>query len=423
MFCVFCGSNIAEGLTACPQCKAPLPARKPAKPSAPATPTPQAESRPRPAPPLPAPPTAAANPQSSEALMGRVLAGRYRILDKLGAGAMGAVYKAEDMATKRLAAIKLLSPDRQLNAEYVARFQREARMATRIAHPNAVSTFDTGATEDGFAYIAMEYLEGEPLSQVIKTRAPLPLDRVAQIAWQAAAALNAGHELNVVHRDFKPDNVLICRQPDGSEQVKVLDFGVAKQTTLDPQFQELTQTGFVIGTPQYISPEQVKSEPTSARSDLYSLAVVVYEMLTGGLPFAGKSPQKQMFNRLLEEPMPIATVNPTLALPPEVEMVLMKALSRKPDERYASTVEFAKALVRATNSGFEQTRRGATVVANATPAMPAAPFTPPYTPMANPAVSAQPQQASSRKTVIALIIIIIVLALILFAALAYRMLK
>jgi Serine/threonine protein kinase len=423
MFCVFCGSNIAEGLTACPQCKAPLPARKPLKPASPAAPSAQAESRPRPTPPLPAQPQAAASPQLSETLIGRVLAGRYRILDKIGAGAMGAVYKAEDMATKRLAAIKLLSPDHQRNAEYVARFQREARMATRIAHPNAVSTFDTGATEDGFAYIAMEYLVGEPLSQVIKGRAPLPLDRVVRIVWQAAAALNAGHELNVVHRDFKPDNVLICRQPDGSEQVKVLDFGVAKQTAVDPQFQELTQAGYVVGTPQYLSPEQVKSEPTSARSDLYSLAIVVYEMLTGGLPFAGKSPQKQMFNRLLEEPMPLAVVNPTLSLPPEVEMVLMKALSRNPDERHASTVEFAQALVQAAHSGFEQTRHAATVVASATPAMPAAPFTPRYPPMANHAESAQPQQASSNKMLIVLIIIVIVVTLILLAAFAYLALK
>jgi serine/threonine-protein kinase len=423
MFCVFCGSNIAEGLNACPQCKAPLPARKPSKPASPAAPAAQAENRPRPAPPSQAQPQAAVNPQPSEALIGRVLAGRYRILDKIGAGAMGAVYKAEDMATKRLAAIKLLSPDRQSNAEYVARFQREARMATRIAHPNAVRTFDTGTAEDGFAYIAMEYLEGELLSQVIKARAPLPLDHAVHIAWQAAAALHAGHELDVIHRDFKPDNVLICRQPDGSEYVKVLDFGVAKQTVVDPQVQDLTQKGYVVGTPQYISPEQVKTEPTSARSDLYSLAVVVYEMLTGGLPFAGKSSQKQMFNRLLEEPMPFATVNPTLSLAPEIEMVLMKALSRNPNERYASTVEFAQALVRATHSGFEQTRRGATVVPSAAPAMPAAQFTPHYPPMANAAENAQPPQASSRKVLMALIIIIIGIALLLFAALAYLTLR
>src|SRR5262249_36897078 len=162
-----------------------------------AAPTPQAESQPRPAPPS-APPLPSQTSASGEALIGRLLAGRYRIIEKIGAGAMGAIYKAEDTATRRLAAIKLLPPDRMSNADYVARFQREARMATRITHPNAVSTFDAGATDDGFAYIAMEYLEGEPLSQIIKANAPLPLHRVIRITWQAAAALHAGHELNVV---------------------------------------------------------------------------------------------------------------------------------------------------------------------------------------------------------------------------------
>ncbi len=428
MFCVFCGSNVADGLTACPQCKSPLPARKPVKPAPPA----QVEIPPRPAPPPPMQPQAAA-PPPSEDLTGRIIAGRYRILDKIGAGAMGAIYKAEDLTMRRMAAIKLLSPDHQRNPEYVARFQREARMAMRIAHPNAVSTFDAATTQDGFDYIAMEYIEGEPLSRIIKARAPLPLDRVLSIAWQAAAALNAGHELNVVHRDFKPDNVLICRQADGVDQVKVLDFGVAKQTAVDPHFQDLTQAGYVVGTPQYISPEQVKSEPTSARSDLFSLAVVVYEMLTGSLPFAGKSPQKQMFNRLLEEPLPFAVVNPALSLPPEIEMVLMKALSRNPNERYASTVEFAQALVNAAHSGFEQTPRGGTVVVRPAPTAKAAPFPPHHPshqsshqpphqpPAANVATSVPPP--SSRKLVFGLIAIAALLALILFAALVYMRLK
>ncbi|HKP11163.1 MAG TPA: serine/threonine-protein kinase [Blastocatellia bacterium] len=412
MFCVFCGSNIADGLAACPQCKAPLPARKLSKPNPPSPP--QAESRVRAAPPVQ---PQAATAQPPEDLTGRVLAGRYRITGKLGAGAMGAVYKAEDMTTRRPAAIKLLSPDRRQDAEYVARFQREASMAARIAHPNAVRTFDAGTTEDGFSYIAMEYVEGQPLSQAIKAGGPLPLERVVAITWQAAAALHSGHELNVVHRDFKPDNVLLCRQPDGADYVKVLDFGLAKPTAVDPQFQELTQMGYVVGTPQYISPEQVKNEPTSARSDLYSLAIVVYEMLAGGLPFTGKTPQRQMFNRLLEEPMAMSVVNPALVLPPEVEMVVMKALSRRPEERYASTVEFAQALSDAALGGFDQARRGATVVAAARPA---APSTHGYAPPANRPAPAPP---SSQKTVIAVIAGGVLLALLLLAMVAYLWLK
>lgn len=427
MFCVFCGTNVAEGLTACPQCKAPVPARKPAKPAAVASPPPQAESRPRPAPAMPAQPPVrpqAAGQAAVESLVGRMLAGRYRIIDKIGAGAMGMVYKAEDTATRRLAAIKVMAPDRQHNAEYLARFQREALMATRIAHPNAVNTFDAGTSEEGFAYIAMEYIEGEPLSQVIKAQAPLALDRVVRIAWQAAAALNAGHLLNVVHRDFKPDNVSLGRLADGSEQVKVLDFGVAKPTAVDPQVQDLTQAGYIVGTPQYLSPEQVKSEPTSPRSDIYSLAIVVYEMLTGALPFTGKSPQKQMFNRLLENPMSFDVVNPAVSLPPEVEMVVMKALSRNPDERHNSTVEFANELAQAAHGGFAGQRAGATVVARVPAARPPAPS--PYSPAVNPpgpAAHPPPQKASSRQTVLILIALGSILALIALAALAYLMLK
>jgi serine/threonine-protein kinase len=190
----------------------------------------------------------------------------------------------------------------------------------------------------------MEYLDGQTLTQLIKSAAPLRLEAVVAIARQAAGALNAAHQIGIVHRDFKPDNVVICQQSDGSNWVKVLDFGVAKPTAVDPQFQSLTQTGFVVGTPQYMSPEQVKNETLSARSDLYSLAVVVYQMITGGLPFAGKLPQQQMFNRLLEDPLPFSVVNPALTLPPEVEMVLMKGLSRQSAERHATTLEFADAL-------------------------------------------------------------------------------
>jgi serine/threonine-protein kinase len=430
MFCVFCGSNVAEGLTNCPQCKQPLPARKPSnKPSPPApAPPPPLENRPHVATPAPAQ-TPASDPPASKAstgeartgetVTGRVLAGRYRILGQIGAGAMGAVYKAEEMQTRQRVAIKLLSRERRGDAESIARFQREAHMASRISHPNAVRTFDAGTTEDGAAYIAMEYVEGEPLSRHIKAQAPLPLARVIAITWQAAAALHSGHELNVVHRDFKPDNVLLCRQADGTDAVKVLDFGLAKPTAVDPQFQELTQVGYVVGTPQYISPEQVKNEPVSARSDLYSLAIVVYEMLTGGLPFTGKTPQRQMFNRLLEEPLALSVVNPTLVLPPEVEMVVMKALSRRPEERYASTVEFAQALANAAHSGFEQTRQGQTVIARAAsqPARPAAHGYPP------PASHAARPSGSSNKSIIIVIGVVALVVLLLLAVLAYLWLR
>jgi len=268
--------------------------------------------------------------------MGKVLAGRYRLVEKLGKGAMGVVYKAEDAERRQYAAIKIMSSKMASNPDSAARFQREAGLAGKINHPNAVLTYDSGRTEDGLAYLVMEYVDGEPLGEMLKRSGPLPLDRAIGITRQAAAALDAGHQLDIVHRDFKPDNVYLCRTGDGRDWVKVLDFGVAKQTAVDAEFKTLTQAGFVVGTPQYISPEQVLGEKISSRSDLYSLAVVFYQMLTGALPFSGKSPQQQMFNRVREAPSPIHQVNPDLFVPPEVEDVLMKALARRPEERFAS---------------------------------------------------------------------------------------
>jgi serine/threonine-protein kinase len=284
--------------------------------------------------------------------MGKVLGGRYRLVEKLGKGAMGVVYKAEDPERRQYAAIKIMSAKMASHPESAARFQREAGLAGKINHPNAILTYDSGRTEDGLAYLVMEYVDGEPLGEMLKRSGPLPLDRAIGITRQAAAALDAGHQLDIVHRDFKPDNVYLCRTGDGRDWVKVLDFGVAKQTAVDAEFKTLTQAGFVVGTPQYISPEQVLGEKVSSRSDLYSLAVVFYQMLTGALPFSGKSPQQQMFNRVREAPSPIHQVNPDLFVPPEVEDVLMKALARRPEERFASTLEFATALANAANSEF-----------------------------------------------------------------------
>jgi serine/threonine protein kinase len=360
MFCVKCGTGLTAGMAVCPNCKNPVPVKKNANQPA-SGPTP-AVGQPQPSRTPPAPSSAqgqgtivhgVARPTpQDDTLVGTVLARRFRLIEKLGKGNMGVVYKAEDMEQRRVAAIKILTPDVARNPEFVARFQREAGLAGKINHPNAISTYDSGRTEDGLAYIAMEYLDGEPLGAMMKRSGPLPLDRVINITRQAAAALDAGHQLSIVHRDFKPDNVYLCRTQDGRDWVKVLDFGVAKQTAVDAEFKTLTQAGFVVGTPQYISPEQVLGEKVSPRSDLYSLAIVVYHMLTGGLPFSGKSPQQQMFNRVREAPSPIHQVNPDLFVPPEIEDVLMKALARHPEDRYASTLEFATQLENAANSEF-----------------------------------------------------------------------
>jgi serine/threonine protein kinase len=283
--------------------------------------------------------------EQDDPLIGRVLAGRYRLIAKLGQGGMGAVYKGEHVKMNRLTAIKILAPELASSAEFVARFQREAEMASHINHPNAVIIYDFGEAEEGVVYLAMEFLEGRPLSSIIKRDGPLPLARVARIIRQAAEALDAAHQIGIVHRDFKPDNVMVC-QRTGRELIKVLDFGIAKQIRVDPKHEALTQTGFVLGTPQYMSPEQVLGEQLDARSDLYSLALVAYEMLTCTLPFEGASPQSQMVKRLLEPPKPLHVARPQLAIPPAVEQVIMRALKRYPHQRYSSTLEFAFELER-----------------------------------------------------------------------------
>lgn len=278
----------------------------------------------------------------SDAMIGRVLAGRYRLLEKLGAGGMGVVYKGEHVKTDQLVAIKILASEQAANPDYVARFHREARLASLINHPNAVPVYDFGESEDGLLYLAMQYLDGQSLAHIIRRHGPLPLGRVINITCQAALALDAAHQLGIIHRDFKPENVMVCQKTGWRDWVSVLDFGIAKQVQVHPCDNSLTTPGFILGTPRYMSPEQVKGEPLGPRSDLYSLAITTYEMLTGILPFGASTPQAEMVKRIYELPTPIRVAMPQLA--PEVEAIIMKALALDPGQRYSTTVEYATAL-------------------------------------------------------------------------------
>jgi len=289
-------------------------------------------------------PASVSETDKTDPMIGRLLAGRYRIDKRIGRGGMGAVYSGHHIKMNRTTAIKILSSDLANNEEYVTRFEREAEMASRIDHPNAVAIYDFGEAEDGLVYIAMEFIEGEPLSKIIEREGPMPLDRVVRIVRQAAEAIDAAHRLGIVHRDFKPDNVMISQKSGRPDWVDVVDFGIAKRSAVEPGHQALTHTGFVLGTPQYMSPEQVAGEQLDGRSDLYSLALVAYEMLTHALPFEGNTPQSQMIKRLLEPPMPLRQARPQLALPPSVDAVILKALSRYPNQRQSTAVEFANEL-------------------------------------------------------------------------------
>ncbi len=285
---------------------------------------------------------------SADPMIGKELAGRFVLTEKIGQGGMGTVYKAIHTRMNRTCAIKLLTSDTGDNESAAARFNREAQMASKIDNPHAVVIYDFGEAEGGLLYLAMEYIEGEPLSRLLSRETRLSISRAVGIASQIGEALAAAHSRGIVHRDLKPDNVMIGRKGAAAEYVKVLDFGIAKPTGEDAT-DNLTKTGFVVGSPAYMSPEQLSGEKLDARSDVYSLALIVYEMLTGRLPFEGENQQAIMIKRITSEPLPLGAVLPSVA--PLVERVVMSALARDQHARTPTVTRFANELVSAANEG------------------------------------------------------------------------
>jgi len=315
-------------------------------------------------------------PPPSDPLIGRTIAGRFRVISKLGEGGMGAVYKAEQLKVNRLCAIKILSASFAADPDALARFNREAQMSSALNHPHAVTIYDYG-DDNGLHYLAMEFVEGKTLSSVLQREGPLPLARTLAIARQACAALDAAHRMNIVHRDLKPDNIMLSRRDEG-DLVKILDFGIAKMSGDAPQRgQDLTQAGFVVGTPLYMSPEQLAGEQLDSRSDIYSLAIIIYQMLTGQLPFAGDNLQAITVKRLTEDPLPVWKVNPRVAIPPGVEAALMRALQRHRDRRTPTVRDFIGEL----EAGCAAP---GVVAPGATQAQPAAGSTSPFAPGTSP---------------------------------------
>jgi serine/threonine protein kinase len=275
-------------------------------------------------------------------LVGSVIAERYHVLKKLGEGGMGQVYLAEHVKMGRQSAVKVLHPSMVHNADALGRFNREAANASRIDHPNVAGIYDFGETPEGLVYLAMQYVDGEPLSAILQKHGALAPSRVAALIRQIADGLHAAHALGIVHRDLKPDNIMVSRDADGLECVKVVDFGIAKASGSTSQ--KVTRTGSVMGTPEYMSPEQLAGDAVDARSDLYSLALVAFSMLTGELPFPAETTQTAMVMRLTEEPRSLAQMKPGIAWPSDVQAVMSKALDRNSSRRYADTREFARAL-------------------------------------------------------------------------------
>ena len=279
-------------------------------------------------------------------LVGSVIAERYHISKKLGEGGMGAVYLGEHVKMGRKSAIKVMSSSMAHDPEAIARFNREASNASRINHPNVCAIYDFGETPEGIIYLAMEFIEGGSLGNVLEREGSLPLQRAADILAQTADALQAAHDLGIVHRDLKPDNIMLTRGRDGGDLVKVVDFGIAKAMSGE-EGQQVTKTGLVVGTPEYMSPEQLSGDKLDGRSDTYSLALVFYRMATGTFPFQATSAQEMMIKRLTDEPLPLGVARPDIVFPTALEEALRHALGRMPSERYATAVEFARDVSRA----------------------------------------------------------------------------
>ena len=260
--------------------------------------------------------------------------GRYEVVSVMGQGAMGTVYKASDPVIERTVAIKTINLElsREERVEFEERFYREAKSAGRLNHPNIVTIYDVGETEDA-AYIAMEYIEGESLRDVLDSGVVLPLKRICQIAVQVANALDYAHANGVVHRDIKPANIMISHSRDA----KIMDFGIALIPT-----GSRTQAGTVLGSPKYMAPEQVAGKATDGRADIFSLGAVLYEMLTGATPFSGDNLSAIMYKIMNEEPVPPSTLN---ARVPEVfDRIVARVLAKRPEDRYANAKEFSRAL-------------------------------------------------------------------------------
>ena len=279
---------------------------------------------------------------TDDALLGKTLANKYRIDARISVGGMGTVYRGTHVLMDKTVAIKVLRPSLAADEKIVARFSREARAASRISHPNALSVTDFGEDENGTVFLVMEFLSGKTLKQVIRDEGPLSLARTVDIMRQVGDALNAAHSQNVVHRDLKSDNIML--QPTAAgDHAKVLDFGIAKINEPEEYDSELTAPNLVIGTPQYMSPEQCSHDSEiDSRSDIYSFGVILYEMLVGHVPFSGDSPTIVMMKHL-QEPVP-SVLEERKDIPPAVARVVARAMAKLPTNRYQNINELVEDL-------------------------------------------------------------------------------
>jgi serine/threonine protein kinase len=275
-------------------------------------------------------------------MAGKVLDRRYHVVRKVGEGGMSYVYLAHDVATQERYAIKILSPTLSKDENAMARLRREAALGIRLAHPNVCHIVRMGETEEGLIYVVMPYVEGEILSDRNYRVQKTSLADAAKFITEIADGLHVAHKLGIIHRDLKPENIMVCKKQDGIEYAVVMDFGLAKERKAGGELQKLTATGIILGTPEFMSPEQLRGKPLDPRTDIYSLSLMTYEMLTGKLPFEGKNQQEMMIARLRSDPITARSRRPEI--PEAVDKVLLKGMARAPEDRYQTAPEFAMAL-------------------------------------------------------------------------------
>jgi serine/threonine protein kinase len=277
----------------------------------------------------------------ADEMLGRVLDDRYRIVERLGAGGMGTVYRASQLSVERDVAIKLVNPQMVRDPRIIRRFLREARLASQLLHPNAVAVLDFGQTADGLFYMVMELVRGKTLDAVLAEEGPMAPDRVVRIGMQICDALMGAHHLSIVHRDLKLSNVILDR--GGKEEtVKVLDFGVARSLLDDGASVAITQTGALLGTPAYMPPEVLDGRPGDLRADLYSLGVMLYELASGRIPYSGRSLAELVTQMATAGPVPPQVVG----IPGPLAQVIARLLARDPDHRHSDALELKSDLAR-----------------------------------------------------------------------------
>ena len=274
-------------------------------------------------------------------LIGRTINERFKIRALIARGGMGKVYRAEQAPLGRLCAVKVLNPNYsgEQEPEFQKRFFLEASIASKLTHPNTVTIFDYGRTEDDIYFMAMEYLEGKTLHRAIREARTFPEERIVHIARQICRALREAHALGVIHRDLKPANIFLVTHGDENDFVKVLDFGLVKDVSENQTGEDLTQTGLFMGSPKYMAPEQIQGEHVDARTDIYSLGIILYEMLCGRVPFDKANGVNILMAHVNDAPPPMREFNPQLQISPLMEEIVTRCMAKDPDERFTSMDE------------------------------------------------------------------------------------